>query len=86
MRFSRPRLLLLGVAVGVGLFASREGWVRAAEARNREAEARKELAAAESERQSVARRIASAESPVGQEENARARGFRRPEELPVDAR
>ncbi|MGE3127457.1 MAG: hypothetical protein AB7F50_04025 [Fimbriimonadaceae bacterium] len=83
MRVTRPRLFLLGIAVVAGVFLSREGWVRAIETRAEARAASKDLDAAENERQRVAKRIAEAESPVGQEENARARGFRRPDETPV---
>lgn len=83
MRVSRPRMLLLGLAVVTGLLLTREGWVRAMESRAQADAARRDLDEAESERSRVAKRIADAESPVGQEESARERGFRRPDERPA---
>jgi hypothetical protein len=79
-----PRLLLLCLAVGAGLFLSRDTWGRAQRAKAQRDAAYSELRSAEAERRDTAARVARSQNPLGHEEAARERGYRRPAETPVE--
>lgn len=79
------RWIWLVVALVAGVALSRDTWSRAFVARQSRTVAEADLAEAEAERLESARRTAATTHPLGDEEAARARGYRREGESPVEA-
>lgn len=76
--------LLLVLAVGVGAALSVESWRHYSAQNKRATEARDEMRLAESERARLMREQSRLQSPVGREERARERGYRRVNERPLE--
>lgn len=77
-------LVLVAAAVGTGLYMSRKPWSEFQRQRALTNQARRDQRAAEEDRAKYVSQAAAAESPTGREEIARERGYRRPNETPVE--
>lgn len=71
------------VALLAGAALSRGTWLRAFAAREGRTAAESELRSAEAERADAARRSAATDHPLGDEQAARARGYRKAGETPA---
>lgn len=76
--------LLLVLAAGAGVAMGVESWRHYSAQNKRATEARDEMRLAESERTRLMREQTRLESPLGREERARERGYRRANELPLE--
>lgn len=75
-------LATLAVALGIGL--SLQPWREFAEQRAKRNQAQLEMQQAERERAELVREAARHDSPIGREELARDRGYRKPNEVPIE--
>jgi len=77
-------VVVVVAAVGTGLFLSRKPWIDYREQKSLANDAKLDMQKAESDRAGYVRQTAKAESRAGREAIARERGYRRPNETPID--
>lgn len=78
------RVLFVGLAVGLGLYFSIKTWKVYQVQRSKADFWQKELKAAEQERSELLKKKALYEGPLGREELARERGYKNPNEVPLE--
>ena len=75
MKRALPTVLVAVIGVGIGLYASRDMWLRYHEQRSEADQARAEMRAAEIRKADLQRQKADLESEAGRERLARERGW-----------
>ncbi len=76
--------LFIGLAVGMGIYLSLKSWQVYKAQKNKADYWKKELEIAEKERTELLKKKALYESPIGREELARERGYKKPREIALD--
>ncbi len=78
--------LFVLLAIGTGVALSIKPWEAYRVQKKKADQAQAEMRSAEQEKAELVRQKARFESPIGKEELARERGYRKPNEQPVDVR
>lgn len=76
--------LLVLAALGIGAYLSLKPWQLYSEQRAKRDSAVEDMETAEEERVALMKQRARFENPAGKEELARSRGYRRPNERPLE--
>ncbi len=78
-----PRMVMVTLAVGIGIYCSRDVWRRYASERRQADQATAEMRIAEIHKAELQREKADLESAAGRERLARERGWKKPGETPL---